>query len=600
MKNQYFIIFLFSVIFVSCSLLRSGEGDEYKRIKPFKISTKKSRKFSDLRRSEKELKPKVLEVDEKKIRKIIENPHQKLSIQVPIKKWKKLNLELKRTDSFTTGFKIDFSSNFKSDEEEQGIYYQGKIKDDKNSFVSVCFFNNEIIGFINSDKYNLVIGKLKGQNWKNEHIIFNDHFVFDKNPLKCSTSGESFSYTKESLEFRALPAMTNNDIEFSIEVDFDVFTAFGNEQNTLNYITALLNQVHVIFQNEGINSSVSELKIWNSPSPYFGNTSEEYLKSFQDKSTSHRGDLAQLLTLRNFGGIAAGFDGICNCNPDKKKSVSGIFPFFQNVPIYSFSVNIIAHEFGHLMGSRHTHACVWNGNNTAIDGCAGRTEGNCIIPPHPIGGGTIMSYCHNSPVGINFNLGFGQQPGNVIRSNISRADCTNRCISTGIITAFESRGIYYSPDGFNLGGGGNTGGSIYPGRYKVIKMVPFKNGIITAFDNNVIYYNEDGTKPGSGEIVYNGNQKVRAMIPFKNGIVTAFESGGIYYSPDGFNLGGGGNTGGSIYPGRYKVIEMIPFRNGIVTAFDNNVIYYNEDGTNPGSGYILYSQGQRVRSMIPF
>ena len=45
------------------------------------------------------------------------------------------------------------------------------------------------------------------------------------------------------------------------------------------------------------------------------------------------------------------------------------------------------------MGSSHTHACVWNGDNTAIDGCAA-TEGSCArggIPPS--NGGTIMSYC---------------------------------------------------------------------------------------------------------------------------------------------------------------------------------------------------------------
>ena len=40
------------------------------------------------------------------------------------------------------------------------------------------------------------------------------------------------------------------------------------------------------------------------------------------------------------------------------------------VPTYSWNVMVITHEMGHLMGSNHTHACVWNGNNTAIDGCA--------------------------------------------------------------------------------------------------------------------------------------------------------------------------------------------------------------------------------------
>lgn len=99
---------------------------------------------------------------------------------------------------------------------------------------------------------------------------------------------------------------------------------------------------------------------------------------------------------------------------------------YQSVPNYSWSVQVIAHEFGHLFGSRHTHACVWNGNNTAIDGCdPNGTEGGCPVPGIPSGGGTIMSYCHLQAVGINFILGFRPQPGNVIRNSVAGILCTN-------------------------------------------------------------------------------------------------------------------------------------------------------------------------------
>ena len=88
-------------------------------------------------------------------------------------------------------------------------------------------------------------------------------------------------------------------------------------------------------------------------------------------------------------------------------------------PTYSFNVFILTHEMGHLLGSRHTHACVWNGNGTAIDTCSGFTEGGCPLVGSPPSGGTIMSYCHNDPVGINFTEGFGLQPGNVIRNTVN-------------------------------------------------------------------------------------------------------------------------------------------------------------------------------------
>ena len=34
---------------------------------------------------------------------------------------------------------------------------------------------------------------------------------------------------------------------------------------------------------------------------------------------------------------------------------------------------IVAHELGHLLGSQHTHACVWNGDGTQIDDCGNVT-----------------------------------------------------------------------------------------------------------------------------------------------------------------------------------------------------------------------------------
>lgn len=43
-----------------------------------------------------------------------------------------------------------------------------------------------------------------------------------------------------------------------------------------------------------------------------------------------------------------------------------------------------------------------------------------------------MSYCHLNPVGINFNNGFGPQPGNLIRNRVSNATCLGECICLSI------------------------------------------------------------------------------------------------------------------------------------------------------------------------
>lgn len=86
----------------------------------------------------------------------------------------------------------------------------------------------------------------------------------------------------------------------------------------------------------------------------------------------------------------------------------------------------MTHELGHVFGSRHTHSCVWNGNNTPIDSCGssqGFAEDGCTGGPIPEEGGTIMSYCHLTGVGVNFANGFGPQPSEKIKDFINNANC---------------------------------------------------------------------------------------------------------------------------------------------------------------------------------
>lgn len=119
-----------------------------------------------------------------------------------------------------------------------------------------------------------------------------------------------------------------------------------------------------------------------------------------------------------------------------------------------------------------------------------------------------------------------------------------------IYTAFNGGGIYRSPDGQNLGGGGRTQ-RLYQGQ-KVMAMIPCRGGLFTAFDGAGIYFSPDGQNPGGGgstKRVYRGTQLVRRMIcqpgTGMNGagsVVTTFSGGGVYQSIDGNNLGGGGLT----------------------------------------------------------
>jgi hypothetical protein len=201
------------------------------------------------------------------------------------------------------------------------------------------------------------------------------------------------------------------------------------------YVSALFNQVAALYQNESILTTISQIYVWTTDDPYTATTSSELLAQFRKTRTSFNGDLGQLLTLKNIDGLSSFKEGGSLCSSiSYKYSVAGIDPFITSSfsPIYTWSVNVIAHEFGHLFGSHHTHACEWNGNRTAIDGCY-PVEGTCADPGYPSGGGTIMSYCDLVPsVGVKFNLGFGPQPGNLIRNNYNNASCLQ---TTGILGA---------------------------------------------------------------------------------------------------------------------------------------------------------------------
>ena len=300
-----------------------------------------------------------------------------------------------------------------------GLYYHGTLNGDATAIVAISVFDEEIHGIISTDHANYVIAKLNGRS---THIIYNDRDYQRTRELDCATPDDGYVYRPNELEFDAASRAPGDCIRVYIEIDDDIVSNKGGVTGATNYITGLFNESITLYTNESLEMGISEILAWDTPAPYSGSSSSAMLSSYQSNTGSFNGDLSHLVSYQASGGVAAGFAGICASNVDNSKCFSSIDASYSLVPTYSYSVMVVTHEMGHLIGSRHTHACVWNGNGTAIDGCAGYTEGSCSLPGNPSSGGTIMSYCHVA-TGIDFTQGFGPQPGNVIRNTVSNATC---------------------------------------------------------------------------------------------------------------------------------------------------------------------------------
>ncbi|WP_209332916.1 M12 family metallo-peptidase [Lunatimonas salinarum] len=312
-------------------------------------------------------------------------------------------------------------------------HYQGVVRGDLNSVVAMSFTEEEVMGIVATDEgnFNLSLDRENGR-----HVFFNDKNLKEKLDFNCGVTHdhdhsesdtEFFSETSKS----EILSSTARCTRIYLETEHDIFQARGSVLSVEIFVTGLFNQVAVLYRNENVEIRISEIFVWTTADPYAATHPLTLLGEFQTHRTAFNGDLGQLLTFRgSLGGWAARINGLCHATASERLSVSMFDNNFAPVPTFSKTVFVVAHELGHLFGSHHTHACAWNENNTAIDGCANAEDvgfGPCLTPGIPSGGGTIMSYCVDQSVGVNFNLGFGTQPGNRIRNRVANATCLCVC-----------------------------------------------------------------------------------------------------------------------------------------------------------------------------
>lgn len=358
-----------------------------------------------------------------------------------------ISLDLYETKVFSHSASIKTSDGNSFAPNPNHHFYRGMIHDNPNSLAIVSVFEDRI-QIVYADQSG---NKRIQQTTDGSYIAFADKDILLPKEMNCFTPDvDGGSHDDKPGKSSRL---TGNCVEVYIECDYKSYLDNGSSvANTEEWVAELWNEVITLYDNEDIPVSVSDVLVYTSSDPYAAlNSTSAVLYAFADHidTITYNGRLAHLLSTRSLGGGIAYLDVLCSNSIPCAFSAS-LSTTIVPVPTYSWNVEVVTHEMGHNMGSQHTHACAWNNNNTQIDDCGNQYAANsgqtpegaaCYNPSTPIipASGTIMSYCHLiSGVGINFNNGFGTQPGDRIRTKYNNAQCNTGTCTPPLCTSLTN------------------------------------------------------------------------------------------------------------------------------------------------------------------
>lgn len=350
---------------------------------------------------------------------LLKEKPKKITIKVPTERSNKMvSVEFTKSEFLSDQFVINTSSGKRDIKYNPAIFYKA-VTD--TSVITLSLYKDEVRGMFRTRKASYSLFKQE----KGVYGLSRD--VSRSERYECEVLDAPKNTTKRPLRSNTDPDSTTN-LVIGFEVNTQIYRQLDSSVTQVsNYVLDLFHEVSTLYAIDNITIELGEVYIWNTPgSPYDTiniPASSLYLHLFREHHEVQGGDLFHLLDYSVFTGGVAYLDVLCS---DRfNVSFSGIYYALSEVPVYSWDVNVVAHELGHNIGSPHTHDCFWNGNNTQIDGCASPT-GDCSALPTPTQKGTIMSYCHltqNDNPGIDFTNGFHPQVDSYLKKKISEAWC---------------------------------------------------------------------------------------------------------------------------------------------------------------------------------
>jgi hypothetical protein len=293
------------------------------------------------------------------------------------------------------------------------------------------FTHTGVGGVFPTPRGDYVLGKLGDSGY---YVFYNDADLLKPPGFRCSTPDFPV-FDPPPVQERTADDCYAAAIVY--DLDRFMYQDYGGEQGAIDYLHLVHNVLHSVFLNENLHLLISDVFVWSEPGPWpegeagAGDILDAYVNY---RGVNFNGTLAHFLTTRlnGLGGLAY-LDVLCAQREGSSIgcAFSNIGRDYQEFPLTSWTVEVVAHELGHNYGSPHTQWCGWEGG--AIDGCV-EPEGDCLRPPMPpIGSGSIMSYCHLTEVGVYLVNGFDVQPGNLIRRR-AREAYLGGCMAEGYVS----------------------------------------------------------------------------------------------------------------------------------------------------------------------
>lgn len=381
-----------------------------------------------------------------------------ISLDIPLADGSVLTAQLIQYDFRSKDYRnvVKTADGYRQTGEIAAKFYRGGLKGTTASVAAFSFFSDEI-GAVFATKehgnYNLVLNREEPGAHNENYILYRDADILDGAPAACSLTDEALSIFRKSTGTVSPAAMgvfeTNcNAVRVSVFADSFIY-AFNSRSvvKSVQYINTVFNVISALYANDRLFLQLSETVVATVKEGYDYSSSSSVLVKFGNliQTYTYNGDVAQSVTgYRNSGGSSP-LGGLAwlevLCTPPTPATIGGKSTYYgpysmantqvmatiPSLPTYSWDVEVCAHELGHNIGSPHTQSCLWP--TGPIDNCVAPEDGCSTVGPTPVGGGTIMSYCHLKPsIGINFANGFGPQPKALLLDRM----ITSSCLGSGV------------------------------------------------------------------------------------------------------------------------------------------------------------------------